>query len=108
MVYHGKPELTDDIVHSPYGCPVDIIAGFRTGTSQTQVKQAQVMEGLKRNDKRHLNTDFANAMLAGIVASIVCGIIGVIIVEKVVMMSGGIHILPMPASASATFWVLNR
>lgn len=86
--YHGHPELSEETIHKLYGCPIDLIAH---GIPHRVLKSTAIMEVIILIRSLFEYQFLQNAVISAILASIACGIIGTIIIEKrLVMMSGGI------------------
>jgi hypothetical protein len=78
------PDATEDVVSHLYGCPVDLIAHGVPHRYSRNTEAIRMLSALFE----YVSTECPDF---GILASIVCGVIGVVIVEKkLVMMSGGI------------------
>ncbi len=67
LVYHGEPEINENVVNSLYGCPVDLIAH---GVPHRVLKEHG--RGLKVIESLFEYQFMRNALVAGLLASVVC------------------------------------
>ena len=92
LFYHGEPELSLEVMEEVYGCPVELGHPRRapSGAADTiiiidrKTPDAELLDALSYEFLR-------NAVLAAVLASVLCGVIGTfVVVKKLAFISDGI------------------
>ena len=106
LFYHDEGKITDEMLHSAYHCPVDLIAH---GGVPHRVLRKHDNEDRSEKFEVFQPQFMQNALLAALLASIACGIIGtLVVVNRIVFISGGIAHTAYGGIGLAFFWGLHR
>jgi zinc transport system permease protein len=104
LFYHNDKLITPQMIEQTYQCPIDLIAhGVPTASfPNTPFKTATMVETILQA----LQFDFMrNALMAGVLVSIACGIIGsLVVVNRIVFISGGIAHAAYGGIGLGYFW----